>query len=228
MFFFPAGSTSAATRWFCLTGIVAVTLWAGWMMFPRVLAPPHWLSSWTLQGDPLRKGLLLACLAVYALRLTLTLFVFLQRKFIWTEALTVTGLMVFVIFSFARQGGANIHPVGAVEAVGLLLYLAGSYLNTRAEYDRLRFKSQPANHGRLYTRGWFALVRHPNYLGDSILFSGLALVTGRPAMLVIPLIMTLNFVLILIPRKEAYLKANYGQAFIDYAAGTRKFIPRIY
>jgi steroid 5-alpha reductase family enzyme len=162
------------------------------------------------------------------LRVTVTILVFVKRKLIWIEAIIITSLMTFVLLAYAREGGANLQPVGLLEIIGLVLYLGGSYLNTWSEHQRQCFKSDPANQGRLYTQGLFRFSRHVNYLGDVVLFSGLTLVTGRPNMLVVPLIMALNFVLILIPRKEAYMARKYGSQFKDYTTQARKFIPLVY
>ncbi|MBW2618135.1 MAG: DUF1295 domain-containing protein [Deltaproteobacteria bacterium] len=201
---------------------------AWWMMFPLTDSGPEWLEPYLLRGDAIRRGLVLFCLIVYAVRVTVTTLVFLKRKFPWAEAFIITVWMTFALLAFARVGGSNPQPMGLLEIIGLALFLSGSYLNTWSEYHRQRFKADPATQGRLYTEGLFRLSRHVNYFGDVVLFSGLALVTGRLVMLVIPLIMALNFILFFIPRQEAYLANKYGPQFQDYAKRTRKFIPLIY
>ncbi|MBL6929131.1 MAG: DUF1295 domain-containing protein [Rhodospirillales bacterium] len=179
-------------------------------------------------GDVLRKGLVFFCLAVYAVRVTLTLLVFLKRKFVWAEAAFVSLFMAFVLLAFAWGGGGNSQPVGPLEGAALGLYFYGSYLNTWSEYQRRRFKSNAANEGRLFTQGLFRLSRNINYFGDVVLFSGLALVTGVWAMLAIPLLMALNFVFFIIPQKETYLSQKYGAPFDDYARHTKTLIPFVY
>jgi len=228
MFFQDRHELSLAPKCFFLGAIAVVMAAAWWMMFPLADSGPEWLEPYLLRGDAIRRGLVLFCLIVYAVRVTATTLVFLKRKFIWAEAFIITALMTFALLVFAREGGSNPQPAGLLEIIGLALFLSGSYFNTWSEYQRQRFKADPAIQGRLYTEGLFRLSRHVNYFGDMILFSGLALVTGRVVMLVIPLIMALNFVLFLIPRKEAYLANKYGPQFQDYARRTRKFIPLIY
>ncbi len=228
MFFLEIHESSLGPKCVFL-GAIGATLLASWgMMYAPADSVPESLRSYLLAGDPFRQGLVLACLIVYILRLAVTTLVFLRRKFIWAEALIITFLMPFALLGFARAGGSNPWPVGLLEILGLVLFLGGSVINTLSEAQRRRFKSDPANQGRLYTQGLFGYARHINYLGDTILFSGLALVTGRLVMLIIPLAMTLNFIWVLIPRKESYLARKYGDEFRDYEGRTKRFIPSIY
>jgi protein-S-isoprenylcysteine O-methyltransferase Ste14 len=228
MYFLDQHQLSLAPKCLFLGAISAAMIAAWWMMFPLTDSVPEWFEPYLLSGDPIRRGLVLFCLTAYALRVTVTILAFLKRKLIWTEAIIITSLMTFVLLVFAREGGSNPQPISLLEITGLALYVGGSFINTWSEYERYRFKIDPANQGRLYTLGLFRLSRHANYFGDVVLFSGLAVVTGRFGMLVIPLIMAGNFLLILIPLKEAYLAKKYGSQFSDYAKRTRKFVPFIY
>jgi protein-S-isoprenylcysteine O-methyltransferase Ste14 len=84
------------------------------------------------------------------------------------------------------------------------------------------------NKGRLYTKRLFRYAMHINYFGDIVLFTGFAMITHRFSMLVIPAIMTLNFVFNIIPSLDRYLEKKWGAEFRDYAQKTKKLIPRIY
>ena len=89
-------------------------------------------------------------------------------------------------------------------------------------------KLKEQNKGRLYTEGLFGLAMHINYFGDIVLFSGLAMVTHRLSMLIIPLIMTMNFIFNIIPSLDKYLEKKYKDEFRDYSRKTKKLIPMIY
>ena len=104
----------------------------------------------------------------------------------------------------------------------------GSWLNTASELQRLRWKKRPRNAGHLYTRGLFRLCRHPNYLGDTVLFIGFALITGSPIALVIPAIMAAGFVFAAIPALDRRLAEHYGREFEAWATRTHRYIPFIY
>jgi protein-S-isoprenylcysteine O-methyltransferase Ste14 len=136
--------------------------------------------------------------------------------------------MPFVLYAVASVGGSKKQVVGAVEIIGILLYLSGSYINTHSEYYRHAWKLKQENKGRLYTEGLFSLAMHINYFGDIVLFTGLAMITHSLSMFVIPLIMALNFVFFIIPSLDRYLEKKYKDEFKDYSKKTKKLIPMIY
>jgi steroid 5-alpha reductase family enzyme len=211
------------------SGCVLITVLATlWLMFVDIAHSDTWLKQYQIAGNLLRRVLIASCLTIYFVRLQVTVWVFQKRKWTWLETITITVLMSFVLYAFAKVGGNNKHVVGAVEVIGILLYLSGSYINTHSEYYRHVWKLKEANRGRLYTEGLFSLSMHINYFGDIVLFTGLALVTHSLSMLVIPLVMAVNFVFNIIPSLDRYLKKKYKDEFRDYSKKTKKFIPLIY
>jgi protein-S-isoprenylcysteine O-methyltransferase Ste14 len=209
----------------CIIITLLVTLW---LLFAEYVTSNTWLREYQLYGDPLRRILLASCLIIYVIRLQVTVWIFQKRKWTWSETITITILMPFVIYAFASVGGSNKQAVGAVEIIGILLYLSGSYINTHSEYYRYAWKLEEENKGRLYTEGLFGLAMHINYFGDIVLFNGLAMITHSLSMFVIPLVMTLNFVFFIIPSLDRYLEKKYTDEFKDYSKKTKKLIPMIY
>ena len=187
-----------------------------------------WLDSYEINGDFVRRIILISCFVIYLIRLFVTTFVFLKRKMVWAEAITISVLMSLALYGFAKTGGSNQQPIGLIELVGILLYIIGSYLNTNSEYVRHIWKKNPDNKGRLYTGGLFRYSMHVNYFGDTVLFTGLALITHSLIMLIIPFLMTANFVLFIIPTLDKYLAEKYGSDFQEYAKRTKKLIPWVY
>ena len=211
------------------SGCLLITLLATlWLMFAEYASSNTWIKEYQLAGDLLRRILIASCLIIYFLRLQVTVWVFQKRKWTWLETITITILMSFVLYAFASVGGNNKQVVGTVEVIGILLYLSGSYINTHSEYYRHVWKLKEENRGQLYTEGLFSLAMHINYFGDIVLFMGLAMITHRLSMLVIPLIMAANFVFNIIPSLDRYLEKKYKDEFRDYAKKTNKFIPLIY
>ena len=220
---------SSILKKFLFSGCIIITLFVTlWLLFAEYVASSTGLREYQLYGDPLRRILLAACLIIYVIRLQVTVWIFQKRKCTWSETVTITILMTIVLYAFARAGGSNKQVVGAFEIIGMLLYLSGSYINTHSEYDRHAWKSKEENKGRLYTEGLFSLAMHINYFGDIVLFTGLAMITHRLSMLVIPLIMALNFVFFIIPSLDRYLENKYKDEFKYYSKKTKKLIPMIY
>ena len=211
------------------SGCIILTLFATlWLMFSDYATSNTRLKEYQLTGDLLRRILMASCLIIYFVRLQVTVWVFQKRKWTWLETITITVLMSFVLYAYARVGGNNKHVVGAVEVIGILLYLSGSYINTHSEYYRHVWKLKEENRGRLYPEGLFGLAMHINYFGDVVLFTGLAMVAHNLSMLVIPLIMAMNFIFNIIPSLDKYLEKKYKDEFRDYSKKTKKFIPLIY
>lgn len=200
-------------------------------------------AAWILLGAPVgvrlvglttvdtasaRRILVLAAAAVYFVRVLGSAFILLHRRMRYDEALTIVVWVAVIHIWFALLARSVARPLGAGAMIGLVLYVAGSALNTGAEWARTRWKRRPGNAGHLYTRGPFRLTRHPNYLGDTVLFTGYALLTGRAVALVIPIIMVAMFTTLNIPMLDRYLAQRYGAEYARWAAGTKRFIPWVY
>ncbi len=206
---------------------ISVSMGVGFMFGDRLPAFT-WLQPYHISGDLVRRILIAACLIVYFLRLQVTVWIFQKRSWTWLETIAITILMTLALFVFARLGGNNPQRVGLVEVIGVFLYLAGSYINTFSEYTRHVWKLKAQNKGRLYTGGLFRFAMHINYLGDIVLFTGLAMIAHRSGLYIIPLAMTLNFIFNIIPLLDRYLEKKYGAEFRDYARRTKKLLPLIY
>ena len=198
------------------------------LMFIEFATSIKWLKTYQLTGDFLRQIIIASCLIIYFVRLQVTVWLFQKRKWTWLETIIISSLMSFVLYSFASVGGNNKQALGAVEMVGVILYLAGSYINSHSEYFRHVWKAKKENKGRLYTEGLFSLAMHINYLGDILLFIGLAMTVHSYRLLFIPLLMAMNFVFFIIPSLDRYLDKKYQDEFRDYARKTKKLVPMLY
>jgi steroid 5-alpha reductase family enzyme len=179
-------------------------------------------------ATPARAWLVVAFSLVYVLRVLVTTYVTVQRQVSMAEAALVGGWM-FVVH--ATMGVVTAHVSAALDGwtvLGVVLYVFGSWMNTFSELQRRAWKARPENRGHLYTRGLFRWCRHPNYLGDTLLFTGFAAVTGSWVALVIPAIMVAGFVFAAIPALDRRLKAHYGDEFDRWAAKTSRYIPLVW
>ena len=209
----------------CLLGTIFFVLW---LMFSGYLIIGTWFGKYHLDGDFLRNVLISICLITYFVRLQFTIWKFQKRKLAWTETVTVVISMSIVLFIFGWVGGNNNQEVGIIEIIGILLFLFGSFINTKAEYSRYIWKQKSENKGQLYAKGLFKWSMHINYFGDVVLFTGVSLVTNRFGTLIIPLLMALNFIFFIIPSLDRYLAMKYKDEFNEYSKTTKKFIPFIY
>ena len=115
----------------------------------------------------------------------------------------------------------------ALAAAGLWLVGAGVTLEivTVLAFRRHRTTILP-NRGAtaLITGGPFAMSRNPIYLGNTLLLTGVGLLTGIAWLLPAALGAAFMTQKLAIEREEAHLALRFGQAWADYAARTPRWL----
>ena len=67
-------------------------------------------------------------------------------------------------------------PLGAVGIAGLAIWAIGMLIEVIADRQKSRFRADPDNKGAFIDVGLWAWSRHPNYFGEIVLWTGLAIV----------------------------------------------------
>ncbi len=178
-----------------LAGLAGVSLMLAWWLLlgPGLKIAGTWFGWIGKPGDEIRRICLAAGFSIYYIRILFTEFVFLKRGVSWSEVFTIAPWLLCIVALLATTGGTNPAPLGWVVAVGSVLFVVGSWMNSYAEYARHVWKLRPENRGQLYTLGLFRYSRHPNYFGDLLSFSGLCLVSGAWITSVVPILMLMGF-----------------------------------
>ncbi len=171
--------------------------------------------------------LLLACVTVFYLRLAICLLVFVKRKVSWIEGSAVGILYGILVYMFSVWGSVA-DNISAMGIVGVILFVAGAWVNSQSDYQRYKWKKLPSNAGHIYTGGLFRYAMHINFFGDTVMFVGYAMVTQNSMSFIPVAAIFLNFILFQIPSLDNYLLKRYGEEFTNYAQVTPKFIPFIY
>jgi protein-S-isoprenylcysteine O-methyltransferase Ste14 len=103
--------------------------------------------------------------------------------------------------------------------VGVLLMAWGVVTLYRADTTVLPHKRA----GRLVTHGAFGFRRNPIYMGEALIFLGLAQATGNIWMAIVaPLFAFLVLVLAILP-EERHLEARFGEDYLAYKDRTRRW-----
>ena len=76
---------------------------------------------------------------------------------------------------------------------------------------------------RLVTHGAFRFRRNPIYMGEVLLLLGLAQATGNIWMAIMAPLFALGVFALAILPEERHLEARFGDAYLDYKAGTRRW-----
>lgn len=114
--------------------------------------------------------------------------------------------------------------------VGAGVWLAGFWLQTTADRQLSAFKADPANRGRLLDTGVWAWVRHPNYLGETVMWTAwfiFALAHPYGWLTLFAPIFTGWFMgyASAAPFKESHMARTRGEAWGAYCASTPRFLP---
>ena len=174
-------STSQTERFYDLTGgltylaVVAFSLWAG-----------------SQSEDPsTREWLISALVAIWAIRLSSFLFLriheagkdgrFDQLKTSPVRFLvpwTLQALWVFLTLNVVvviNSQSVPAPPLGIWDGIGLMVWIMGFGIEVVADSQKTAFNANPENEGKWIGEGLWSRSRHPNYLGEIMLWTGIAI-----------------------------------------------------
>ncbi len=146
------------------------------------------------------------------------------------QTFTVSIVMLPEIYLLSHKS-ETIHPLALT--AGLILWVAGFIIETAADAQKTAFKK--VHPKRLITTGLWKYSRHPNYLGEMLVWWGLALVIlpylkGLSYLVLLgPVFITLLLLFVSgIPLLEKSWKERYGNEsyYQEYIRKTPLLIPR--
>lgn len=113
---------------------------------------------------------------------------------------TIQGLWVSFTAAAALAALTNhaVHPLDWTAWLGLVVWLVGFVLEVTADAQKNSFNAQPANKGRFIHTGLWAYSRHPNYLGEILLWVGIAIISA-------PMLQGWQYITLLSPVFVAFL-----------------------
>jgi len=120
-------------------------------------------------------------------------------------------------------------PVGLLDLAAAAVTVSAIALEAAADRQLRRFRSGPPADGAVMDRGLWALMRHPNYLGEvlfwwGLLLFGIAAAPGAAWTVVGPAAMTLLFVLISVPLMDAHMEER-RPGYRERTAGRPALLP---
>ena len=142
---------------------------------------------------------------------------------------TLQGLWVLLTLAAALAiiTSEDRKPIGWVAIIGIVIWIAGFAIEVIADGQKSAFKSDPANMGRFITTGLWAWSRHPNYFGEIVLWTGVAVMAvpvlsgWRWLMLISPVFVFLLLTRVSgIPMLEARAEERWGDD-ADFQAYTK-------
>jgi steroid 5-alpha reductase family enzyme len=141
----------------------------------------------------------------------------------WLQALLAWIISLPLLGVFASN-----QPIGVLDYLGILLWLAGFVFETAGDWQLARFKRNPANSGAVMTSGLWRYTRHPNYFGEFCVWWGfwlIALSAGAWWSAAGPVLLTF---LLLRVSGVRLLESDIGNRrpqYADYVLKTNAFFP---
>jgi steroid 5-alpha reductase family enzyme len=202
----------------------------------------------TPEGFPLRKWLIGVLVSIWGLRLSLYI---LWRNWVkpedfryqaWREeagsnwwwqsffrVFLLQGVLMLIISTplLSAQHGAMPAHLVLLDILGVGIWVIGFFLESVGDFQLARFKTNPANKGKVMDRGVWRYTRHPNYFGDSAQWWGyylISVVAGGWWTIFSPILMTLLLLRVSgVALLEKTLETRPG--YKEYIEKTRTFIP---
>lgn len=149
---------------------------------------------------------------------------------------TIQGLWVSITAAAAwiAISTATSAPVDWMLWLGTAVWALGFGIEVVADWQKSRFKQQPQHSGQFIRSGLWSVVRHPNYLGEILLWTGV-FIAAAPSLLGWQWVAVLSpvFVVLLltkvsgIPLLEAKAARKWGDdpEYQAYVARTPRLIP---
>jgi steroid 5-alpha reductase family enzyme len=156
-------------------------------------------------------------------------------RFLMTWTLQGLWVLLTAAAALAIITGVEREPIEWVTIVGIAVWGAGFAIEVVADRQKSAFRRDPANAGRFISSGLWAWSRHPNYFGEIVLWTGIAIMavpvlTGwRWITLISPVFVFLLITRVSgVPMLEARSDERWGDDadYRAYKARTPVLVPR--
>ncbi len=156
-------------------------------------------------------------------------------RFLMTWTLQGLWVLLTMACALAIITATERKSIGAVGVVGIVVWIAGFATEVVADRQKSAFRLDPENDGRFITSGLWAWSRHPNYFGEIVLWTGIAIMAlpvlsgWRWVSLISPVFVTVLLTRVSgIPMLEARARDRWGDdvRYQEYKRNTPVLLPR--
>ncbi len=148
--------------------------------------------------------------------------------FRWRSYLPLLVLAALAALSFALPPGTA-GQLDGWELAGMLVALAGLVLRAwtvgHAPAGTSGRGTRKLEAASLSTEGMYSVVRHPLYLGNLLIWAGVAATTGSPAAVAVTILVFWIYSERIMLAEERFLRERFGSAFNRWAARTPALLP---
>lgn len=143
----------------------------------------------------------------------------LQALFLWVIALTIQ----------AGQTSTSPPQVVLLDLLGATVWLVGFVFEAVGDWQLAKFKSNPANRGKVMKRGLWRYTRHPNYFGECLIWWGVFIIAFSDLhnwwTVISPVIVTLVLIKMTGIALTEKLIIEKRPEYLEYMKTTPAFVP---
>jgi protein-S-isoprenylcysteine O-methyltransferase Ste14 len=153
-----------------------------------------------------------------------------DRLSIWIIFISISA-GYWLSFIIGATGVGRIYHWNTFFAIGSILIIVGliiritSILTLKKHFTYTVTKIE--NH-ELIDKGLYKNIRHPGYLGQLIIFTGISASLSNWLSIVLMIVPVLSGYIYRIVVEERFMIKQMGQKYIDYQKRTKRLIPMIY
>ena len=98
-------------------------------------------------------------------------------KFFMTWTLQGTWVCICSLCAITGMSSAKGIIMNNLFYLGLIIFILGFTIEVIADYQKTKFRKNPKNKNNFITSGLWSYSRHPNYLGEISLWTGIAIIS---------------------------------------------------
>lgn len=150
-----------------------------------------------------------------------------EKESFWVILVANTLCLAVILGEFIKTRPS----ITTYSYIGIALVFLGGLIRiyARKALDRFfSFKVIIQKDHKLVTKGLYKHIRHPGYLGMTLIFFGLALALQSRYGLITLVIIYLPALFYRISAEEGMLIKEFGKEYLEYIEKTKKIIPKIY
>ncbi len=148
---------------------------------------------------------------------------------------TVSILIIALPMILMVKGSSN--GLDIIVYIGGFISIAGILIETLADYQKSKYKSDPSNHDKLIKSGLYRNIRFPNYTGEILFWVGIflcalnwlqdwSLLAVISPIWIITLLTSISGIPLVIKSHEK--KYGHQKEYREYVKNTSKLIPGLY
>lgn len=149
---------------------------------------------------------------------------------LWVLIITIT-IGYLLSFYIATTKIGRIYHWNILFAIGILIIIVGliiRIISIRTLKQYFTYSVAKAENQEIIEKGLYKYIRHPGYLGQLIIFTGISISLSNWLAVILMLLSTLVGYVNRIRVEEKFMTEEMGDIYSNYQKRTKKLIPKIY